>query len=141
MSNREYWNNRGYAKKPLPSGAKLAARIKNGEFEVSYYKKLIERENAKFDKLKASIRKVFKGNDREWLEVISPYSKKHHRIVQDLERRMLHDEKVRLNELRQALKHEFGQDWWDELIAECDGAMELYELYLKKSKEDDTKTD
>lgn len=133
-TTKAYWNSRGYKKAPLSRDAKLYDRIKHGDFDVSYYQKLIEEEKANFAKEEAQLRKTL-GHINERDETVSHYRRKHFRKIIQLKEKLMIDEEQKLNELRSALRQEFGHDWWDELSEHCDGGpMQLYEMYKQKSK-------
>jgi hypothetical protein len=132
-SNR-YWNNRGYERAPLSEEATLLAKIRNGDFNLSFYQILANRERAEFEKLEAEMRQTFNGSEQDWAEAIGPYRRQSFVKVQRLLERAQIDEETKLNGLRQSLFATFGYDYWEELTQVCSGGpMELYKLYKEKA--------
>lgn len=133
-SNSSYWHSRGYKNPPLSESSQLISKIENGDFDRSYFYRLIEKEKSRFKKLESELKENFKGSDAAWQEHIGFYRRRSHAKCQELEERAAADETYKLALLRQRLIEEFGADWWDELTAKCEGGpKELYELYKQKS--------
>lgn len=132
--NTEYWNSRGYKRAPLSKDSKLVDRIKHGDFDLSYFQKMIERENKEFSKVEKQVEKAVKGSDKDREDAMGYYRRKHFNRVQHLTERLLVDEQKKLAELRTALNEEFGIDIWEDALEECDGgAMDLYNVYRKRA--------
>ena len=133
-SKSSYWHSRGYKNAPLAESSSLISKIENGDFDRSYFYKLIEKEKAAYRKLERELREHFTGSDDAWQEHIAFYRRRSHMKCQELEERAAVDETYKLALFRQRLIEEFGADWWDELTVQCDGGpKDLYELYKQKS--------
>jgi hypothetical protein len=137
--SKAYWHSRGYKKAPLSKEARLEDRIKNGDFDVSYYQTLINQEKAKIKNVEAEVAAAVRGSERDKEEAVAYYRRKSFRKIQELTEKMFDDETRRLAELRTLLQEEFGHDWWDELIEQCEGgANSLYKLYKNKAQHERT---
>lgn len=132
-SNR-YWNSRGYERAPLAEDATLLAKIRNGDYNLSFYQVLANRTKKEFEKLEAELRSTFNGSDRDWEDLIAVYRRENFVKVQRLLTKAQADEEAKLNSLRTDLNRTFGYDFWDELTEVCPGGpMELYKLYKEKA--------
>lgn len=140
-NSNKYWNSRGYERSPLGDDATLLAKIRNGDFNLSFYQILANREQKEFEKLEAEMRKTFNGSDQDWADIIGPHRRQSFVKRQRLLEKAYVDEATKLNALRQSLLNTFGHDYWDELTEQCSGGpMELYKLYKEKSNAELWKT-
>jgi hypothetical protein len=133
-NSNKYWNNRGYERAPLSDEATLLAKIRNGDYNLSFYQILANRERKEFEKSEASMRTNFTGSEQDWDDLIGPYRRESFVKIQRLLEKAQADEETKLNRLRTDLLNTFGYDYWQELTAVCDGGpMELYKLYKQKA--------
>jgi hypothetical protein len=133
-NSNKYWNSRGYEKAPLSEEATLLAKIRNGDYNLSFYQILANRERKEFAKTEADMRATFNGSDQDWADLIGPYRRQSFVKTQRFLEKAHIDEETKLNKLRTDLLNTFGHDYWEELTAECSGGpMELYKLYKEKS--------
>jgi hypothetical protein len=130
----KYWNNRGYAKSPLSEEAPLLAKIKNGDYNLSYFEVMANLEKQSFKKIEADLKQYFNGSAQDWEDTIAPYRREHFQKMQSLYSRAHQDELKKLADLRDRLKSEFGLDLWEELTPICEGGpIELYNMYKQKA--------
>lgn len=140
-NSNKYWNNRGYEKAPLSDEATVLAKIRNGDYNLSFYQILANRERKEFAKTEAAMRATFNGSEQDWAELIGPYRRQSFVKVQRLLEKAHVDEETKLNRLRTDLLNTFGHDDWEELTQECSGGpMELYKLYKEKANSNLWKT-
>jgi hypothetical protein len=133
--SKSYWNSRGYKRAPLSKDARLIDKIKNGDFDLSYFQTQILQAAAKFENFEKGFLSDFKGSAKDLEEAIGYYRRQNFKKIQRLTEKLVADEEAKLNELRTLLAEEFGQDWWDELSEKCTGGpADLYEMYRKKSQ-------
>lgn len=133
-NSNKYWNSRGYEKAPLSSEAPLLAKIRNGDYNLSYYQVMATREKLSFAKTEAELKQHFNGSAQDWEEAIAPYRREHFVKIQALYAKAQADELKKLNDFRTELCQTFGHDYWEELTPLCDGGpMELYKMYKQKA--------
>jgi len=123
----QWWTDGRYRKKPLPSTSPLIDRVKNGDFDYSPLwqeakdlKREYYRMKNKFLKDKKYLIKSPLDRENEAHQHAKMKWLKHLKLREAA----LNDEDRRLMKLREALKKEYGKDYWDEVIPLCDGKIE-----------------
>lgn len=133
-NSNKYWNSRGYERAPLSDEATLLAKIRNGDYNLSFYQILANRERKDFEKTEAGLKAIFDGSEQDWLDLIGPLRRQNFVKVQRLLEKAHSDEEAKLNKLRTDLLNTFGHDYWEELTSICNGGpMELYKMYKQKA--------
>jgi hypothetical protein len=120
--NRFRWFTKG-KKKRLPQSAHLFDKIKNGDFDYSYY--FTEAEGARKE-YSSIFQRVMKETGDDYAMARDMARMKNVRALK-LDEEGYKDEQRLLYELRNQLHEEFGFDLWDKMMEE--DPMDLEELY------------
>ena len=131
------WWTKGRKNKPLPAHAPIFDKIKNGDYDYSYFFAEADEMKSKAKQAYDETYKNYGGTDeKNRIEVSLDASRMKRLKAIKLQLEAHKDELNILYKLRKDLQSVFGVDLWDEAVENVDGDLiELYTYYKKKVNE------